>query len=148
MPVPSFSAYSLARKTAIKRPPQPRGYLTRVSYSRTYAPHPTTALPPNNPSINALSIPFSSLTKTANTSIGGSSPNPWALFHRLILGIPTQGPYCEERSKWRRIFSWSESSFWCTRNRDTSTTTNSKDQGLKGKGILCQERQVTGEEAG
>lgn len=76
--------------------------------------HPTTALPPKSPSINALSIPGSSRTKTANTSIGGASPNPCARFHRRRREIPTQGPYCDDRSKWRRIFSWRERDFWWT----------------------------------
>lgn len=102
-------------------------YQTPLYHTKNYPPpppksplhihttsHPTTALPPKSPSINALSIPGSSLTKTANTSIGGASPNPWARFHRRRREMPTQGPYCDDRSKWRRIFSWRERDFWWT----------------------------------
>ena len=114
-------------------------------HTHTHINHPTTALPPKSPSINAPSIPGSSRTKTANTSIGGASPNPCARFHRLRREMPMQGPYCDDRSKWRRIFSWRERDFWCT---GWDCTPFSLDSHSRGEiiGVLLRFREVVEEE--
>src|SRR5271170_7095657 len=82
--------------------------------------------PPASSSIYAISplplLVFCSCSRTASTSIGGFNPSPYARFHRRNLGIPIQGPYCEDRSKWRRIFSFIERCSWCTRNGDVSAS--------------------------
>jgi hypothetical protein len=83
-----------------------------------------TTLPPASSSIYAISplplLVFCSRNRTASTSIGGCNPSPYARFHRRNRGIPIQGPYCEDRSKWRRIFSFIERCSWCTENGDVS----------------------------
>jgi hypothetical protein len=56
---------------------------------------------------HSLPLAFSSsLVSTARTSMGGLRPSVFARLHRLTRGIPIHGPYCEQRSKCRRIFSW------------------------------------------
>jgi hypothetical protein len=93
-------------------------------------PHPdahystSTTPPPASSSIYAISplplLVFCSRSRTASTSIGGFNPSPYARFHRRNLGIPIQGPYCEDRSKWRRILSFIERCSWCTGSGDVS----------------------------
>lgn len=76
--------------------------------SSTYAILPVILFSPFFPSL------ASSFSSTASTSTGGFKDRECARFHRCNREIPMHGPYSEDRSKWRRIFSYRWTSFWWT----------------------------------
>lgn len=78
-----------------------------------YAIRPVTLFSPFFFEAESLSF-ASSLSKTASTSIGGLRESDCARFHRWSLVMPIQGPYSDDRSKWRRIFSKIGSFSWWT----------------------------------